>query len=325
VYNLNEYAFIVGDPLRMRAYTDAIARVVRPGSVVVDIGAGGGVLSILAAKAGARRVYAVEAVPLAWVVADSAQRSGVAGVVTFVHGKSTDVTLPESADVIVSDLRGVLPLFRKHLPSIVDARERWLRPGGALIPRRDVLHAALVEAPDLYHRHVGVFDRTPYGVDMTALRDLAVNRWYLGLKEEVALIGDATGFASLDYADLVDPNLDARVGLEATRPATAHGFCVWFDTILADDVFLSNSPRDEETVYGRAFFPFEQPLALEAGDRIRVRLRAKLTENDYVWTWDTDAPSRLGTQFRQSTFRGIAIDRRQETGGRRQGVDRDHE
>jgi protein arginine N-methyltransferase 1 len=307
VYNLNEYAFTTGDPLRMRAYSDAIARVVQPGSVVVDIGAGGGVLSILAARAGARRVYAVEAMPLGWVVADAARRSGVGDVVTFVHGVSTVLTLPEPADVLVSDLHGILPLFRQHLPSIADARARWLRPGGALIPRHETLHASLVEAPGLYRRHVDVFDGAPHGVDMSALRDLAVNRWYLGLKEDVTPVGDAARLASLDYGQLVDPNLDARFELGATKPATVHGFCVWFDSVLADGVFLTNSPAHEETVYGRAFFPFERPLPLEAGERLRMRLRANLTENDYVWTWETDAPSRLGTRFRQSTFRGMAI------------------
>ncbi len=309
VYNLNEYAFLVGDPRRMRAYAEAIARTVRPGSVVVDLGAGGGVFSILAARAGARRVYAVEAMPLGSVVADAAARSGVGDVVTFVHGMSRDVTLPERADVIVSDLHGVLPLFRAHLPSIVDARARFLREGGALIPARESLHAALVEAPELYRRHVGVFDDAPYGVDMGALRDMAVNRWYAGPGDAMTLVGDPAPIAALDYATIVSPDLDATVELGAGRAATAHGLTVWFDSVLAPGVVLSNGPAHEETVFGRAFFPFQRPIDLLEGERTRVRLRALFSDSDYVWSWETDGPARPAgaARFRQCTFRGIAI------------------
>ena len=308
VYNLNEYAFLVGDPRRMRAYAEAIEKVVRPGSVVVDLGAGGGVLSVLAAKAGARRVYAIEAVPLGSVVADAARRSGVGDTITFIHGLSTAVTLPERADVIVSDLHGVLPLFRRHLPSIVDARARWLRDGGALIPQRESLHAALVAAPDLYRRHVGVFDDVPYGVNMEALREMAVNRWYLGSKPDVGLLGGAVTIATLDYGTLVEPDLDVTFDLSTTRSATAHGFCVWFDSTLTEGVCLSNSPAHDETVFGRAFFPFERPIDFHQGERARIRLRATLVESDYVWTWETDGPGRPAVaRFRQSTFRGTAI------------------
>lgn len=308
MYSLNEYAFLVGDPVRMRAYADAIARVVRPGSVVVDLGAGGGVLSVLAAKAGARRVYAIEAEPLGSVVHDSAARSGVADAVTFVHGTSTAVTLPERADVIVSDIHGVLPLFRAHLPSIIDARTRFLREGGALIPAREMLHAALVAAPQLYEQRIGVFDAAPYGVDMTALREMAANRWYRGPAESIKTVSEAAPVATLDYMNLAGPNLDAGFQLTANEAETAHGFCLWFDSELAPGVTLSNSPWAEETVFGRGFFPFQRPVPLRAGDRLRVRLRASFHQLDYTWTWDTDdVDGELAVHFRQSTFRGVAI------------------
>ncbi len=308
VYNLNEYAFLVGDPRRMRAYADAIAAVVRPGFVVVDLGAGGGVLSVMAARAGARRVYAIEAMPLESVVADAAMRSGVADIVTFVQGVSTTVSLPERADLIVSDLHGVLPLFRGHLPSIVDARARFLRRDGFLIPERESLHAVLVDAPQLYRRHVGVFEDAPYGVDMAALREMAVNRWYSAPRDEISCIGPATAVATLDYRTIAGPNLDETFELVSAASTTAHGFCVWFESVLTEGVRMSNSPADGETVFGRAFFPFQRPIDFREGGRARVRLRASLLGADYVWTWDTDGPDGdAALRFRQSTFCGIAI------------------
>ncbi len=308
MYNLNEYAFLLGDPRRMRAYGDAIARMVGQGSVVVDLGAGGGVLAVLAAKAGARRVYAIEAMPLGSVVADAARRSGVGEIVTFVHGMSTEVTLPERADVIVSDLHGVLPHFREHLPAIVDARERFLRDGGALIPAREWLQAALADAPDLYQRRVAVFAGAPYGVNMDGLREMAVNRWYSGPKEDVRLMDGPAVIATIVYLEITGPDLDAAFDLATVEGGTAHGFCVWFDSELAPGVMLSNSPALEETVFRRAFFPFERPLRLRAEDRVRVRLRAALHGPDYVWTWETHgADAGAAAHFRQSTFRGYPI------------------
>jgi protein arginine N-methyltransferase 1 len=266
------------------------------------------VLSVLAAKAGARRVYAIEAMPLGSVVAHAATRSGVGDIVTFVPGMSTDVTLPERADVIVSDLHGVLPLFRAHLPSIVDARTRFLADGGALIPARESLHAALVEAPRLYQQHIGVFDAAPYGVDMSMLREMAANRWYGGPTEYVRVVGDVATVATLDYMELTGPDLDAAFELVSTTAASAHGFCVWFDSELAPGVTMSNSPALDETVFGRAFFPFQQPVSLRAADRLRLRLRASLLGRDYTWTWDVDGlNTATPVRFRHSTFRGVAI------------------
>lgn len=308
MYNVNEYAFIVADPRRMRAYADAIAAVVRPGSVVADVGTGGGVMAVLAAKAGARRVYAIDSMPLGSVVASAAARSGVGDIVTFVEGMSTEVTLPERVDVIVSDIHGVLPFFRQHLPSVADARRRFLRDSGVLIPRRDTLYAALVAAPELYQRHVGVFDGAPYGVDMTALRLMAANRWYRAGKDDVSVASTIARIGALDYMEVDDPNLDTVFELTSTAERGVHALCVWFDSELASGVTLSNSPHEEATVYGHAFFPLEQPVVLARGDRLHVRLRASLFGRDYTWTWETESTNRAEpVRFRQSTFKGIAL------------------
>jgi protein arginine N-methyltransferase 1 len=307
-YDFDVYAYCVGDRRRTRAYAEAIAQVVRPGSVVIDLGAGGGVLSVLAAKAGARRVYAIEGLPLGSVVVDSAKRSGVGEIVTFVQGLATELTLPELADVIVSDIRGVLPLYRGLVPSIVDARSRLLRTGGALVPLRDTLHAALVTAPAVYERHIAVYEGAPYGVDMRALRQMAVNRWYHGPRADVRVVSDVAHLATLEYGTMTDTALDARFNLTSAMDGVVHGFLLWFDSELAPGVAFSNHPQCEESVYGRGFFPFERPLDLRVGDRVTIRLRAALFGRDYTWTWDTDGVNiATPVRFRQSTFRGIAI------------------
>jgi hypothetical protein len=124
----------------------------------------------------------------------------------------------------------------------------------------------------------------------------------------VQIVGDTVQVAELDYATTVDSALDARFELVSTSDARADGFVLWFDSELAPGIVLSNSPSFEETIYSRAFFPFQYPVDLRAGDRLSVRLRAALLGSDYTWTWDTDGlHTAAPIRFRQCTFRGIAI------------------
>ena len=104
-----------------------------------------------------------------------ATANGCADKIEFFEEFSNRVTLPIRADVILSDLRGVVPLFERHIPAIVDARRRFLAPGGTLIPRKDTLWAAIVEAPKPYSELVDPWDHNPLGQDLSAARRLVVS------------------------------------------------------------------------------------------------------------------------------------------------------
>ena len=90
---------------------------------------------------------------------------------------STNVTLPVKADVIVSDMRGIVPLFGRHLPSIVDARHRFLASGGVLIPRADTLWAAVVETPQRYAELVEPWENNMLDQNLAAARQIAVHNF----------------------------------------------------------------------------------------------------------------------------------------------------
>ena len=110
--------------------------------------------ALLACRFGARRVYAIEPEDAIEVAREIAVANGYADRIEFIQAMSTEATLPERADVIISDLGDMLPWFRHHIPSIVDARNRFLAPGGVFIPRRDVAWAAVVEARLVLHVRV---------------------------------------------------------------------------------------------------------------------------------------------------------------------------
>src|SRR5215204_4598575 len=155
MYSLHFYGQMLADAPRMDAYAAALRRVIRPDSVVMDLGCGPGVFALLACKLGARRVYAVEPDNVIGLAREAAAANGFADRIEFFEKLSTEISLPEPASIIVSDLQGVLPFFQQHIPSIIDARKRLLARGGVLISRRDILWATIVEAPDQYEGIVG--------------------------------------------------------------------------------------------------------------------------------------------------------------------------
>jgi protein arginine N-methyltransferase 1 len=124
MYSVSGYGKMIADAPRMDAYVSALRQAVKPGSVVVDLGSGPGLFALLGCQMGARRVYAIEPDSVIEVARQAAIANGYQDRLVCIQDFSTRVTLPEQADVIVSDLRGVLPWFQQHLPSIVEAPRR---------------------------------------------------------------------------------------------------------------------------------------------------------------------------------------------------------
>ena len=174
-YTMEEYARMLADPVRAPAYLNAVRESVREGMVVADVGAGPGVLGIYAATLGARRVFLVEPDASVNAAHALAAENGVADRVEVIRARSTEIELPERAEVIVSDLRGVTPFHGRHLESAADIRMRLLAPGGVCIPRRDRVFAALVDDDALYARTVGAWSGVPDTLSRDSLTSLMAN------------------------------------------------------------------------------------------------------------------------------------------------------
>lgn len=312
MYSITNFGAMIADRTRMHAFAEAMRRVITPGSVVIDLGAGPGLFALLACRFGARRVYAIEPADVIQVAREIAAANGLADRIEFIQAMSTDATVPERADVIVSDIGGVMPWFQAHLPSIADARRRLLAPGGTLIPRRDTVWAAVVEAPELYASHAAPWDDCGFDFDMRPARRLAVNTFKKGEVTAAQLLTEIIRWAAIDYMLVDEWNVDARMRWTIDRPGTGHGFVVGLDRMLADGITLSNAPDGTATVgpdniYSTLFFPWEVPVPLTAGDGVELELRASLVGGDYVWCWNTsivdaDRPSAVRARFAQSTL-----------------------
>ena len=310
MYSLHSYGKMLADAPRMEAYVAALRRTVKPGSVVLDLGCGPGLFALVACQLGARRVYAVEPDNVIELAREAARANGFADRIEFFQSLSTEITLPERADVIISDLRGVLPWYQQHIPSITDARNRFLAPDGILIPDRDVLWAAVVDTPDRYEELVGPWRSN--GVNLSAATRVITNTWRKTRVTADELLVEPACWATLNYREIQNTDVSAEIVWQASRPGTAHGVAVWFDSELVDEIGFTNHPGAPELIYGTALFPFPQAVDVAEGDRIRFKLRADYVGDDYVWRWDTDFVSANEfdgpkASFEQSTFFGVPL------------------
>ena len=267
---------------------------------------------VQACQLGAKRVYAIEPSEVIQVAREIAAANNCADKIEFFEDLSTKVTIPVRADVIVSDLRGVLPLFEHHISSIVDARRRFLAPGGTLIARKDRIWAAIVDAPKEYGKIVGIWDGNPFGQDLGAARRKTLHAFRKVRVTPSQLLTEPQLWATLDYATIENPDVRGNLQWKAKREGTGHGILVWFEMELCDGVTFSSGPESPETVYGSAFFPWLAPVPLAAGQNLCVELEAKLLDDDYFWRWTTQIESaeKAGetvARFEQSQLLGAVV------------------
>ncbi len=308
---------MIADRVRMDAFTKALRQAIKPDSVVLDIGTGTGIFALLACQFGARRVYAIELDDAIQVARQIAVANGYGDRIEFIQALSTKVTLPERADVLVSDIGGMLPWFQKHIPSIVDARNRLLAPDAILIPAKDTAWAAVVEAHDLYSELTAPWDENHYRFDMQAARQIVTNTWRKARITADQLLTEARCWATLDYSTVENADISAKVTWTAARAGTGHGLGVWFDRVVSEDIYLSNAPGAPETtspklIYGHAFFPWSAPVSITSGDTVSVSICADLIGDDYIWRWDTCVlaqgdPQQVKADFKQSSFFGAPL------------------
>ena len=224
-----EHARMLHDDRRTGDYLAALVAAVRPGDVVLDIGTGSGVLSVAAARAGARRVYAVEATDIASVAERVFEVNGVQDRVTLLTGWSRQIELPEKADLLVAEIIGNEPLEEEILETTLDARRRLLKPRARLIPHALTLVARPVQLPEAeirqraYGRGAVERWRDLYGIDFQPLLDAALPGPVHTITEgEVVAMWPQMGppvvLGSLDLASFEEPSV-SRVRRSRGRPS----------------------------------------------------------------------------------------------------------
>jgi protein arginine N-methyltransferase 1 len=285
MYSLESFGGMVADSVRMGAYEEALRRTVRPESVVLDIGAGTGIMSLIAAKLGARRVVAIEPNPLVRIGARLAVENRFGDRIRFIHGRSQQVVLEEKADVVVGDLRGGLPNTIAHVEALADARRRLLKPNGVLIPVRDTVFAAPVQAEEAYSKLVSPWRDNAFELEMAGAAEAILNQGLMRLEAVDCLLAEGRPIAALEYATAENASINAALELPILQAGVIHGLSLWFETELVPGVGFSTAPDKEKTVYGRMFLPVPEPVSVEEDDRMEVSIREVVEKETHLWIW----------------------------------------
>ena len=282
---------MICDRVRTEAFQRAIDSTVRPGDIVLDVGAGSGILSMFAAQAGAERVYAVERTTVAVLAQELAAANGLSKIIEVIQGDVMDVELPERVDVIVSEWLGGFGIDEGMLTPVIAARDRWLEPGGVMIPRSVTAWAALVH--DRYlGETVGFLKDNPYDLRLGKLVELTVNEIsYSGTFRHLAA-GDSrsesarlwtTDADTVSFEQAEAPH-EAETLLQVHEHGTANALALWFSAELAPGISLSIGPGDPPTHWGMTTAPLRSPVELTPGMVVRVRVRTAPARPVGTWT-----------------------------------------
>jgi predicted RNA methylase len=248
-----EHARMLHDARRTGDYLAAIGEAVRPGDVVLDIGTGSGVLAIAAVRAGARRVYAVEASDIAEVAERVFAANRVQDRVTLIPGWSRTTDLPEPADVLVAEVIGNEPFEEEILETTLDARRRLLKPGARLIPNALTLLARPLFLPEEEARQRALGRpaverwRRLYGIDFEPLLGATVpGPVNMPTEAEVAArwppVGRPAALATVDLTAFGDASVRADVDLAVDPPGNVNAVAVTFRADLHGSITHTLDP-----------------------------------------------------------------------------------
>jgi type I protein arginine methyltransferase len=279
------HQLMLNDHIRMVAYEKAIKTAIRPGMAVADLGTGTGILAQWALEAGARVVHAIDVnEAILRQARERIARAGFADRLRTYAAMSYDVALPEKVDVLVSEILGNLGDNEGMTPILNDARARFLKQGGHMLPRRAQTFLVPVAAVRA-HRQLqarrcrGLSDRYDLG-DLLARLHVRVpfDIYYdviLPSRLHLAPPARAARFA-FDGHDQDDYLRD--ITFTVRKAGLFTGFKGYFKAELVDGVVLDISgddigARTTSDSWKHCYLPVERPVEVRAGDAIELAYR----------------------------------------------------
>jgi len=299
---------MLSDEVRTNAYKNAIYALADriKNKVVLDVGAGTGILSVFCAKAGAKKVYAVEASNIAQEAKKVVKLNGVESQVEIIQGILEEVTLPEKVDVIVSEWMGYCLLYESMLSSVIVARDRWLKKGGLIVPEIAAVYCSPVSDDDIVNEKVNFWNdmNECYGVDMSCLTGFARRSFSKEVMVKQVnvenILSHPQRFCTIDlYAVELEhlQRVHNQLTFRSFGSATLQGIALWFDAVfptctssgfktpgepkqnnidsnsvaknIQQTVVLSTSPYQAETHWKQSILYLKRGTDIEQDSRIK--------------------------------------------------------
>ncbi len=278
---------MLGDLGRNKAYDDAIQRNVKPGDLVLDIGTGSGLLSMMSAKAGADKVYTCETIQaIANVAKQVIKDNNYSEKIEVFNLKSSGLKvgkeIPKKADIIVSEILDVGLLGEGVIPTIRHAQENLLKKDGILLPMGARVIGMLVESEHLRSRspikEISGFDLTSFSKFQykdSYSKVFLNNTPYKSLSRENK-IWDLDFYKLPKVALISDPNLSI-IEIEVVEDGEIHAIAFWFDLQMDKELSVSSGPNGEMIHWGQAFCGLPGKRKVNKGDIVRLTLEQSET------------------------------------------------
>ena len=285
---------LIADHVRNAAFFAALKACIEPGkSIVADIGTGTGLIGVMAARLGAKRVYMYETAAIGAVAEQTVRDNKLQKVCEVIACHSADMIDPPRADVVVSETLGNYALEENIISTLSDGASRHLKPGGRLIPSALTQFVAPVTS-DRFHRELTVWDGagTPLGIalDLSHARAMSANNAYVRNVQPSDLLPGAKSIVPwdrVDFAKRPSANRKCDAGWRMELETPVFGFAVWWSVVLGPGLELSTAPDAPWTHWEQLYFPLADPVRAKVGDEVRLTLRSKSSEEGgthLAWT-----------------------------------------
>lgn len=264
---------MLNDRDRNLKYEQALTQAITPDSVVLDIGAGSGLLAMIAARAGAKKVITCEMVPaIAEIASEIIAANGFTDQITVIPKKSTNlelgIDLPEPANLLVTETFDVGLLGEEALISIRHAIEHLLTPQAQILPSQAQVYAQLIESPQLHQEDFVDFAS---GFDVSKFNRFALTPNYLQRQlhhYQHQTLSEIQPVFNFDFHKVHQPS-ELELTFTIKQPGTIHAIAFWFDLWLDQEIRISTAPDQEYTHWQQAIQLLDQPQTTKPGDTVK--------------------------------------------------------
>ncbi|XP_057823707.1 probable protein arginine N-methyltransferase 1 isoform X2 [Cryptomeria japonica] len=263
------------DTIRTKTYQNVIYHnsFLFKDKVVLDVGAGTGILSLFCAKGGAKHVYAVECSHMADMAMEIVKANGYSDVITVLKGKIEEIDLPtQHVDVIISEWMGYFLLFENMLNTVLYARDKWLIPGGVVLPDRASLFLTAIEDADYKQEKIDFWDRV-YGFDMSCIRQQAMLEPLVDTVDQNQIVTNCQLLKTMDISKMSpgDASFTASFKLVAERNDFVHALVAYFDVAFTNChkvMGFSTGPRSRATHWKQTVMYLEDVITMCEGESL---------------------------------------------------------